>query len=106
MKHRRGWIALLVLAILAPLGIVAAGGAWGEWDLDGVKERVGFVPEGMRAGAEGRTESPIEEYTVPGLDRGFFRRGIGTIAAAMLGAGATALFAFAVARMAKHGGVS
>jgi cobalt/nickel transport system permease protein len=106
MKYRKGWIVLLALAILAPLGIVAAGGAWGEWDLDGVGARAGFVPEGMRAGTEGRIESPMEEYTVPGLDRGFFHRGIGTIAAAILGAGATALFAFSVARMAKHGRIS
>jgi cobalt/nickel transport system permease protein len=106
MKYRAGWIVLLVLAIITPLGIIAAGGAWGEWDLDGVKERAGFVPEGMRASTEGAVESPLKEYTVPGLDRGFFHEGLGTIIAAILGAGATALFAFVVARVAKHGGIS
>jgi cobalt/nickel transport system permease protein len=106
MKYRKGWIVLLVLAILTPLGIIAAGGAWGEWDLAGVKERAGFVPEGMRASTEGAIESPLKEYTVPGLDRSFFHEGLGTIITAMLGAGATALCAFAVARIAKHGGIS
>ena len=106
MKYRKGWIALFVLAILTPLGIIAAGGAWGEWDLDGVKDRAGFVPEGMRASTDGKTASPLEEYTVPGLDKGFARQGLGTIVAAILGAGITALFAFAVARIAKHGGIS
>ncbi len=106
MKYRKGWIVLLALAILTPLGIIAAGGAWGEWDLDGVKEHAGFVPEGMRASTEGTTESPLAEYTVPGLDKGFFHQGLGTIVAAILGAGITALIAFAVARIAKHGGIS
>jgi cobalt/nickel transport system permease protein len=106
MKYRRGWIVLLILAILTPLGIIAAGGAWGEWDLNGVKERAGFVPDGMRAGTAGRIESPLREYTVPGLDGSFFHEGIGTIIAAILGAGVTALIAFAIARIMKHGGLS
>ena len=106
MRYRAGWIVLLVLAILTPLGIIAAGGAWGEWDLDGIGERAGFVPEGMRASAEGTRESPLEEYAVPGLDRSFFHEGLGTIIAAMLGAGATALCAFIIARVAKHGRIS
>jgi cobalt/nickel transport system permease protein len=106
MKYRSGWIVLLVLAILTPLGIIAAGGAWGEWDLDGVQERAGFVPEGMRESAGGGIDSPFEEYTVPGLDGGPLHEGLGTIITALLGAGATALLAFAVARIAKHGGIS
>ncbi|MCX5754331.1 MAG: cobalamin biosynthesis protein [Candidatus Krumholzibacteria bacterium] len=106
MKYHKAWIVLLMLAILTPLGIIAAGGAWGEWDLDGVRERVGFVPEGMRSSASGATESPLEEYTVPGLDGSFFRKGLGTIMTAMLGAGVTALLAFAVARIAGHGRIS
>jgi cobalt/nickel transport protein len=104
MKHRKGWIVLLIIAILTPIGIIAAGGAWGEWGLDGIKERVGFAPEGMRA--SGAIESPLEEYTVPGLEGSFFHKSLGTIIAAILGAGATALFAFVIARIAKHGGVS
>ena len=106
MKYRTGWIVLLVMAILTPLGIIAAGGAWGEWDLDGVKDRAGFVPEGMRTSTDGRIESPLKEYTVPGLDKSFFHEGLGTIITAILGAGVTALFAFAIARIAKHGGIS
>jgi cobalt/nickel transport system permease protein len=106
MKYRKGWIVLVVLAIITPIGIIAAGGAWGEWDLAGVEERAGFVPEGMRASANGAIESPLKEYTVPGLDGSFFHEGLGTIITAILGAGATALFAFAVARIARHGGIS
>jgi cobalt/nickel transport system permease protein len=105
-KYRTGWIVLLLLAVLTPLGIIAAGGAWGEWDLDGVEERAGFAPEGMRRSADRGLESPFTDYTVPGLESGPVREGLGTIVAAILGAGATALLAFAVARMARHGGIS
>jgi cobalt/nickel transport system permease protein len=106
MKYRNGWIVLLALAILTPLGIIAAGGAWGEWDLAGVEERAGFVPEGMRGSADRGLESPLAEYTVPGLGDGPLHEGLGTIVTALLGAGATALLAFAVARIAGHGRIS
>jgi len=105
MRYRRAWITLLILAILTPLGIVAAGGAWGEWGIDGIKERVGFVPAGMRRAA-GTGERPLQDYTVPGLERGFFHGGPGTIVAALLGAGITAAAAIALMRIAKHGDVS
>jgi ABC-type Fe3+ transport system permease subunit len=105
MSYRRGWIVLLVLAILTPLGIIAAGGAWGEWDLDGVMERVGFAPDGMRASKAGGAESPLQEYTMPGLDKGFLHEGLGTILSALLGASLTALIALALARTVKRGGI-
>ncbi len=106
MKYRAGWIVLLALAVLTPLGIIAAGGAWGEWDLGGVEERAGFVPEGMRSSADGGLESPLKDYTVPGLSGGPLHEGLGTVVTALLGAGATALLAFAVARIAGHGRIS
>jgi len=105
MKYRRGWIVLLALAMLTPLGIIAAGGAWGEWGLDGIRDRAGFVPDGMRENTAA-SERPFQDYTVPGLDRGFLREGIGTIAAAIAGALVTALCAFALVRITRHGGVS
>ncbi len=43
---RRLWLGLAVLLILTPLGIIAAGGAWGEWSAHdfadpGVRQRMG-----------------------------------------------------------------
>jgi len=106
VKYRTGWMVLLALAILTPLGIIAAGGAWGEWDLDGIRERAGFVPDGMRESLVGKSESPLQDYVVPGFERGPLREGLGTIAAAILGAAVTAAVAFALMRMTKHGGIS
>jgi cobalt/nickel transport protein len=105
MRYRRAWIALLFVAILAPLGAIAAGSAWGEWGIDGIKERVGFVPAGMRSAA-GAAERPLQDYTVPGFEWSSFRQGLGTIVAALFGAGITAAAATALMRMTKHGDVS
>ena len=101
MRYRRGWIALSVLALLAPLGIIAAGGAWGEWDVDGIRERIGFAPRGMEEAAA--AETPFKDYAVPGLAGGAVREGLAAVITAFLGAGATALIAWGVTRIAKHG---
>jgi ABC-type Fe3+ transport system permease subunit len=106
MKYGRAWIALLLIAILTPLGIIAVGGAWGEWDRGGIKERVGFIPEGMRASTDSARSSPFEDYAVPGFERGFWRERIGTIIAACAGAGATALAAYAVGWALRRGSIS
>jgi cobalt/nickel transport system permease protein len=63
--------ALGVLAVLSPLGLLAAGTAWGEWGADEIKDVVsggkalGFVPAGMEKGWSLRTFFP--DYVVPGL---------------------------------------
>ncbi len=105
MRYRRGWMALMVLAVLAPLGLVAAGGAWGEWDIEGVRERVGFAPRGM-AETSPAPETPFKDYTVPGLDGGAGREGVAYVVTALAGAGATALAAWAITRIARHGRIS
>ena len=51
-------VGLLALVALVPLGLLAKGDAWGEWDANGVKEETakvfgekrGFVPKGIEAG--------------------------------------------------------
>jgi len=40
---RRFWVALAVLLLLSPLGIVAAGSAWGEWS----PQELGHAPQGL-----------------------------------------------------------
>jgi cobalt/nickel transport protein len=46
------WIGLGALIVLSPLGLLIpahfkAGGAWGEWGIDEIKELVGYVPKGL-----------------------------------------------------------
>jgi hypothetical protein len=106
MKYGRGWIALLVVAVLAPLGIIAAGGAWGEWGNDEIKDRVGYVPRGMHESTARERERPLQEYEVPGLAKGRVQRSLGYVVAAIAGAGITAGAVFVLGRGASHGRVS
>ncbi|MBI2412777.1 MAG: cobalt transporter CbiM [Deltaproteobacteria bacterium] len=41
------WTALVVLAVLTPLGLLAVGTPWGEWGKSEILEMIGYVPSGM-----------------------------------------------------------
>lgn len=48
-EYRRFWLALVVLALISPLGLslpdaLKAGSAWGEWGVDEIRQRIGYVP--------------------------------------------------------------
>lgn len=65
-------MALLAVLILAtPLGLLAAGTAWGEWDAEELAETqdlgsaLGYTPQGMIDGFE--FEALMPDYTVAGL---------------------------------------
>jgi cobalt/nickel transport system permease protein len=76
-------VAALIVA--APLGLLAAGAAWGEWGVDEIAEvvsggkRLGFVPAGMAGGFA--YEAPIPDYAVPGAPEA-----VGYAASALAGA--------------------
>ena len=58
--------ALLIgMIILVPLGLLSAGTAWGEWGITEIKERVGYIPQGMKEGFD--FSSLIPEYYVSGI---------------------------------------
>ena len=103
MRYTRGWIALIVMAVLTPIGILAIGSAWGEWDLDTIREFVGFAPGGMRSAQENRPEAPFPDYEIPGVAGDRWRSGAGTIISALLGAGLTAAAAIGIGRLVKYG---
>ena len=105
MRYRRGWLVLLVLAILSPLGAIAIGEAWGEWGIETIEKAVGFRPKGMEKTVESVPNAPIPDYEIPGLEeRGL--GGAGLILSALLGAGITAGGAFGIAWVVKHGRIS
>jgi len=67
------WIygVLVALVCLSPLGLLAAGTAWGEWGADEIAavasggSTLGYVPAGMRSGFS--FEALLPDYTVKGL---------------------------------------
>lgn len=102
-EYRSLWVALLVLALLSPLGLylpelLKAGGAWGEWGLEEVKQMVGYAPPGMRKLGD-LWNAPIPDYAHPGQDGDpFALRGLSYILSALLGIGATGGATFLLTR--------
>ncbi len=66
------WIALGVLIILSPLGLILpdlfnSGAAWGEWSKEEVREQVGYVPSGMEKSAD-KWKAPLPDYALKGQE--------------------------------------
>ena len=57
--------SLVLLLILTPLGLLAAGDAFGEWDLDQLKEMIGYEPKGM-VGAHQYVHPLLPDYGFAG----------------------------------------
>lgn len=60
------WILIAILIILAPIGLVLpeyfkAGGAWGEWGIDEIKELAGYIPAGLKRLAS-LWSAPLPDY--------------------------------------------
>ncbi len=98
MKYKKAWISLIILAILSPLGLIAVGEAWGEWDSETMKRIVGFVPEGMTR-IRDYSIAIFRDYTVPGLDEGTPKVVLGTIVSALVGAGLTAMITLIIIKL-------
>ena len=60
------WIAIFVLCLLSPLGLLASGDAWGEWGKEFFQKLLGFVPEGLDRYSD-IWKAPLPDYTIPGL---------------------------------------
>lgn len=102
-------LALLVLAVLTPLGLFAPGTAWGEWGTSEIKQMIGFVPAGLQK-LSGIWHALLPDYSIASLQNGFFASATGYVICAVAGAaaiiGLTALMSFFMSRTrreAEHG---
>jgi len=83
------WIAIGILVILSPVGIILpklfnAEGAWGEWGLDKIGKVAGFVPEGMKRMRE-RWKAPLSDYGLPGQSEALGGQSLGYVVSAIIG---------------------
>jgi hypothetical protein len=62
-------LGLVVLVILAPLGLLAAGETFGEWSNEEIHEKLGFVPEGLER-LSSLWGAPLSDYAFPNDDSG------------------------------------
>jgi cobalt/nickel transport system permease protein len=88
------WVGLAISILLAPLGLLAPGTAWGEWGGEELRELgLGFIPAGLeRLG--GIWPAPIPDYEVPGLNAN-----LGYILSAVVGIVLVSLVTWLISRM-------
>lgn len=97
------WIALGVMALLSPLGLILpdhfkAGDAWGEWGADEMQKMVGYVPEGLKKLSD-VWKAPFPDYAFQGWEeKGLTHLSLAYIFSGVLGAGLIALIAWWVGK--------
>jgi cobalt/nickel transport system permease protein len=98
-KLRKLWIALLVLAVVSPLGLLAPGTAWGEWGTEELS-KLGFkaIPEGI-ARLSGIWGAPLQGYNLPALGNS----NLGYILSAFVGILVVSVVAWLFARILTLG---
>jgi hypothetical protein len=77
-------IILAVLVVLTPLGLIARGDTFGEWSLQGLKDKVGYVPSGM-GGLSHLWNAPMPDYGIPGIGDTSVGGVIGYVLSAVVG---------------------
>jgi hypothetical protein len=69
---RRLWWGIIGLILLSPLGLLLpeifeSGPAWGEWSLEELGNRLGFVPAGLKKLAD-LWSAPVPDYNLRGFE--------------------------------------
>ncbi len=57
-------IGLILLIIIAPIGLIASGTAYGEWASDELKDKIGYVPQGVEELSD-LWHAPMKDYNIP-----------------------------------------
>ncbi|NYT02240.1 MAG: cobalamin biosynthesis protein [Methanosarcinales archaeon] len=73
-------VALMVLVVLTPLGLLAVGETFGEWGNEEIQEKLGYVPSGLE-GLSSLWSAPLPDYAFPGDETT-----VGSVAAYVLSA--------------------
>jgi cobalt/nickel transport system permease protein len=94
------WGSLGALIVLAPVGVLASGTAWGEWNGAQMKARLGYTPPGLD-GLGGLWKAIMPGYSTPGVGNAL----IGYLVAAVVGVIIAVVLAWVVgALLAKRRG--
>jgi cobalt/nickel transport system permease protein len=66
-RMRVAWILLALLVFITPIGLLAPGTAWGEWNSEQLRDMgLDFVPSGLQKW-ESFWQAAFPDYTIPGL---------------------------------------
>jgi cobalt/nickel transport system permease protein len=92
-RARPLWVGLGALCLASPVGLLAAGSAWGEWAPQELRARLGYTPPGLARLAD-LWRAAIPDYEVPGMPKA-----AGYVVSALLGVAAVAIVAAALGRL-------
>jgi len=81
---RKLWWGLAVLMALSPLGLLASGTAFGEWDQSELQSRLGFIPQGIAKWGDLWKHKLFPDYSLPGFDQTFWQNAAVYIACAVV----------------------
>ena len=95
---KKTMIGFALLILLTPLGLLAPGGAWGEWGLEEIKQKVGFIPHGMNRFSE-VVKNILPDYGIAGFDKNFWQSALGYIISAVVGISAILLIFWLIAKL-------
>lgn len=99
VSTRRLAVVAIALVAAVPLGLIAAGTAWGEWSSDELRSRVGYVPQGLSR-FEGIWTGVLPGYAVPGAGGAL---GVAVyVASALLGTALLAAIAWLMVRARRR----
>ena len=93
------WIAIGVLIILSPLGLIIpdhlkAGSAWGEWGAEEMQQLVGYVPKGLEK-LSSLWNAPLPDYAFKGWEeKGLSHLSFAYVISAILGIAVVAAIIF------------
>ncbi len=93
-------IGLLLALIFVPLGTIASATAWGEWSPDQIRQRLGFVPNGMSRFA-GLWQGIIPHY---GAGGNFWSSAPGYLLSTVLGLAAALGLALLIVKLIRMAG--
>lgn len=90
IHYRNTWIALGLLALLSPFGLILpdhfkAGAAWGEWGAEEMTQLVGYIPNGL-ARLSTLWKAPMPDYAFHGWEsKGLTHLSLSYIVSAIVG---------------------
>ncbi|HEY5386781.1 MAG TPA: cobalt transporter CbiM [Thermoleophilia bacterium] len=93
------WAGIGVLILLTPVGALAPGTAWGEWDSGQLKAAIGYAPANLEK-LGGFWRSAMPGYATPGISNAL----LGYVIAAVVGTALAVGVAFAVGALLAKGG--
>ena len=100
-KLRNTILLLAALVILTPLGLIASGTAFGEWDLEELKEKIGYVPSGL-GGLSHVWNAPLRDYGIPAWGGTTAGTAVGYVISAAVGVLICAGVAYALGKLAAR----